>query len=77
MSEAEWDAVLDTNLKGSFICSKIASKIMISQRYGRIISIASVVGLMGNAGQSNYAASKAGLIGFTNQLLGSYHHETN
>jgi 3-oxoacyl-[acyl-carrier protein] reductase len=68
MSEAEWDAVLDTNLKGSFICSKIASKIMISQRYGRIISIASVVGLMGNAGQSNYAASKAGLIGFTKSI---------
>ncbi|HPD33316.1 MAG TPA: 3-oxoacyl-[acyl-carrier-protein] reductase [Bacteroidota bacterium] len=68
MSEAEWDAVLDTNLKGAFICSKVASKIMISQRYGRIISIASVVGLMGNAGQSNYAASKAGLIGFTKSI---------
>lgn len=68
MNETEWDAVLSTNLKGAFICSKVASKIMISQRSGRIISIGSVVGSMGNAGQSNYSASKAGLIGFSKSI---------
>jgi len=68
MTEQEWDAVLDTNLKGAFICTKVASKIMISQRFGRIISIGSVVGEMGNAGQSNYSASKAGLFGFTKSI---------
>jgi 3-oxoacyl-[acyl-carrier protein] reductase len=68
MNETEWDAVLNTNLKGAFICSKVASKIMISQRSGRIISIGSVVGSMGNAGQSNYSASKAGLIGFSKSI---------
>ncbi len=68
MSEAEWDAVLNTNLKGAFICTKIISRPMMSQRYGRIVNIGSVVGLMGNAGQSNYSASKAGLVGFTKSI---------
>lgn len=68
MSEAEWDAVINTNLKGAFICTKIVSRQMMSQRYGRIVNIGSVVGLMGNAGQSNYSASKAGLVGFTKSI---------
>ena len=65
MSEADWDTVLDTNLKGAFLVTKAFSRAMIKQRAGRIINIASVIGLIGNAGQCNYAASKAGLIGFT------------
>jgi len=65
MKTADWDAVLDTNLKGSFLCTKVVAKIMMKQRYGRIINIASVVGVTGNAGQANYSASKAGVIGFT------------
>lgn len=68
MSEADWDAVLNTNLKGAFICTKIVSRPMMSQRYGRIVNVGSVVGLMGNAGQSNYSASKAGLVGFTKSI---------
>ena len=65
MKEQDWDAVLNINLKGAFICTKIAAKIMMQQRYGRIINMASVVGVTGNAGQANYSASKAGLIGLT------------
>ena len=65
MKEADWDAVLTTNLKGVFNCTKAAVKYMMKQKYGRIVSISSVVGLMGNAGQANYAAAKAGVIGFT------------
>ncbi|MCC7265088.1 MAG: 3-oxoacyl-[acyl-carrier-protein] reductase [Candidatus Latescibacteria bacterium] len=68
MSEEEWDAVLDTNLKGAFNCCKAAARAMVKARSGRIINISSVVGLMGNAGQANYAASKAGLCGFTKSL---------
>lgn len=68
MSEADYDAVLDTNLKGAVFCCKAASRMMIHQRYGRIINMSSVVGLRGNAGQVNYAASKAGLIGVTKSL---------
>jgi len=68
MSEADWDVVLDTNLKGAFLFCKAFSRSFLKQRSGRIISIASVIGLMGNAGQSNYAASKAGLIGFSKSL---------
>ncbi|MCX8055073.1 MAG: 3-oxoacyl-[acyl-carrier-protein] reductase [Ignavibacteria bacterium] len=68
MSEDEWDAVLNTNLKGAFICTKVVSRPMMSQRYGRIINIGSVVGTMGNAGQANYSASKAGMIGFTKSI---------
>lgn len=65
MAEKDWDMVLDINLKGAFLVSKAAARIMMKQRSGRIINISSVVGLTGNAGQTNYAASKAGLIGFT------------
>ncbi|MDD3274216.1 MAG: 3-oxoacyl-[acyl-carrier-protein] reductase, partial [Candidatus Omnitrophica bacterium] len=65
MSPADWDAVLNVNLKGTFNCIKAVSRSMIKQRSGRIISIASIIGLMGNAGQANYAASKAGIIALT------------
>ncbi|MEW6413593.1 MAG: 3-oxoacyl-[acyl-carrier-protein] reductase [Candidatus Zixiibacteriota bacterium] len=65
MDEKDWDMVLDINLKGSFLVTKAAAKIMMKQRYGRIVNISSVVGLSGNAGQANYSASKAGLIGLT------------
>jgi len=65
MKDEDWDAVLSVNLKGAFLCTRAASKVMAKQRYGRIINIASVVGQMGNAGQANYCASKAGLIGLT------------
>jgi 3-oxoacyl-[acyl-carrier protein] reductase len=68
MKEEDWDAVLDTNLKGAFLCCRAAAKIMGKQRYGRIINISSVVGEMGNAGQANYCASKAGLIGLTKSV---------
>ena len=68
MPEADWDAVMDTNLKSTFNCSKAAVKHMMRKRYGRIISIASVAGQMGNPGQTNYSASKAGQIGFTKAL---------
>ncbi|MBM4159628.1 MAG: 3-oxoacyl-[acyl-carrier-protein] reductase [Ignavibacteria bacterium] len=68
MSEEEWDAVIDTNLKGTFNFCKAASRQMVGQRRGTIINIASVVGLIGNAGQVNYAASKAGVIGLTKTL---------
>jgi 3-oxoacyl-[acyl-carrier protein] reductase len=65
MKEADWQAVLNTNLTGAFHCTKAASKIMMKQRSGCIVNISSVVGLTGNAGQANYAAAKAGLVGFT------------
>ncbi len=65
MKDEDWDAVLTVNLKGAFLCSRAAAKVMAKQRSGRIINIASVVGQMGNAGQANYCASKAGLIGLT------------
>jgi len=65
MAEKDWDMVLDINLKGAFLVTKAAARIMMKQRYGRIVNISSVVGLSGNAGQANYAASKAGLIGLT------------
>ena len=65
MKTEEWDAVLATNLTGAFLCTRAALRPMVKQRYGRIVNVTSVVGLTGNAGQANYAASKAGLIGFT------------
>jgi 3-oxoacyl-[acyl-carrier protein] reductase len=65
MSEADWDAVLDINLKGTFLFTKAFSRSFLKQRSGRIVNIASVIGLIGNAGQCNYGASKAGVIGFT------------
>ncbi|PNU19557.1 3-oxoacyl-[acyl-carrier-protein] reductase [Geothermobacter hydrogeniphilus] len=65
MKDEDWDAVLDANLKGSFMLTRAVAKIMTRQRYGRIINISSVVGEMGNPGQANYCASKAGLIGLT------------
>ncbi len=68
MSEADFDAVLDANLKGAFLCCKEAARRMVRQRYGRIVNLSSVVGLRGNAGQTNYSASKAGLIGLTKAL---------
>jgi len=68
MSEEDFDKVLATNLKGTWNCSKQAAKYMSKQRFGRIINISSIVGLVGNAGQSNYAASKAGVIGLTKAL---------
>ncbi len=68
MSEEDWDAVINTNLKSTFNCSKAAVKHMMRKRYGRIINIASVAGQMGNPGQTNYSASKAGQIGFTKSL---------
>ena len=65
MSEAEWDAVVGVNLKGTFNCIKAASKVMIKQRSGKIVNIASIIGVIGNAGQANYSASKAGIIALT------------
>jgi 3-oxoacyl-[acyl-carrier protein] reductase len=68
MDEAEWDSVIAVNLKGTFNCIKAAARPMLKQRAGKIINIASVVGVMGNAGQANYAASKAGIIGLTKSV---------
>lgn len=68
MKEEDWDLVLNTNLKSAFNCCKAATRIMMKQRHGRIINVTSVSGLVGQAGQTNYSASKAGLIGFTKAL---------
>jgi len=68
MKDEDFDAVINTNLKGVFYCTKLVSKLMMKKRSGRIINMASVVGLMGNAGQTNYAAAKAGVIGFSKSV---------
>ena len=68
LTEEDYDKVLNTNLKGAFLCCKAASRLMMRQRYGRIVNLSSVVGLWGNAGQTAYAASKAGVIGLTKSL---------
>jgi len=68
MKDEEWDSVLDTNLKGAFLCSKAVMRAMMKKRWGRIINISSVVGFVGNSGQVNYAAAKAGLVGLTKSM---------
>ena len=68
MKTSDWQAVLDTNLTGTFFCTKAVTKIMMKQRSGAIVNLTSVVGLMGNAGQANYAAAKSGIIGFTKSV---------
>ena len=68
LSEEDWDAVIDTNLKGAFLCTKAAVRPMLRQRSGRIVNMSSVVALTGNPGQANYTAAKAGLIGFTRTI---------
>jgi len=80
MSEEEWDSVLDTNLKGGFLCIRAFTKPMMKQRWGRIVNVSSVVGLIGNPGQANYVASKAGLVGLTKAVakeLASRHITVN
>ena len=80
MKESDWDSVISTNLKGTFNCTKAVTKKMIKQRSGKIVSTASVIGIVGNAGQANYAASKAGIIGFTKSIakeLGSRNINVN
>jgi 3-oxoacyl-[acyl-carrier protein] reductase len=68
MSENDWDAVVNVNLRGPFICTKVVTKAMMKARKGRIVNIASIIGIRGNAGQANYAATKAGVIGFTKSV---------
>ncbi|MBI4364480.1 MAG: 3-oxoacyl-[acyl-carrier-protein] reductase [Candidatus Latescibacteria bacterium] len=80
MSEREWDEVIDTNLKGSFLCIRAFARPMMKQRWGRIVNVSSVVGLIGNPGQANYVASKAGLLGLTKAVakeLASRHITVN
>jgi 3-oxoacyl-[acyl-carrier protein] reductase len=68
MSESDWDKVIAVNLKGTFNCTKVLSRLMLKQKSGKIVNIASIIGIVGNAGQANYAASKAGIIGFTKSI---------
>ncbi len=68
LKEADWDRVIDTNLKGTFNCTKAVARTMLKQHSGKIVNMASVVGMVGNSGQANYCASKAGIIGFTKSV---------
>jgi len=68
MSEEDWDKVIAVNLKGCFVCTKVAAKVMLKQHSGKIVNLASIIGIMGNSGQANYAASKAGIIGLTKSV---------
>lgn len=68
MKEEDWQRVMDVNLKGVFLCTKAVARKMMKQKYGKIVNVSSVVGIVGNAGQSNYCASKAGVIGFTKSI---------
>jgi 3-oxoacyl-[acyl-carrier protein] reductase len=68
MKESDWDLVIDTNLKGAFLCAKAASRMMMKNKWGRIVNITSVIGFAGNAGQINYASAKAGLVGLTKSM---------
>ncbi|MCL5283983.1 MAG: 3-oxoacyl-[acyl-carrier-protein] reductase [Armatimonadetes bacterium] len=80
MSETDWDSVISTNLKGAFLCTKAAARVMVKQRRGKIVNIASVMGIVGNAGQANYAASKGGIIALTKSVakeLGSRNINVN
>ncbi len=72
MKESDWDAVMDTNLKGAFLCAKTAGRIMMKKKTGRIVNISSVIGFSGNSGQANYAAAKAGMVGFTKSMAQEY-----
>ncbi len=72
MQEEDWDSVMNVNLKGTFLCTKSAIRYMMKQKYGRIINITSVIGQIGNVGQTNYSASKAGIIGFTKSIAKEY-----
>jgi 3-oxoacyl-[acyl-carrier protein] reductase len=72
MKESDWDEVMDTNLKGAFLCAKAASKAMMKKKWGRVINISSVSGVAGNPGQANYSAAKAGLIGLTKSMAREY-----
>ena len=68
LSDNDWDKVIAVNLRGAFLCSKICAKYMVKQRKGKIVNVSSIIGIIGNAGQANYSASKAGLIGLTKSL---------